>query len=74
MNKKRRKTTFALLSIGIVILTILLLPKREEKHYYEPPRSGVRYIPAPTPTPPDTLKYINPEHELPKAILPKDLK
>ena len=50
--KTNYKTVYSLLTIAVVILIAILLPKTEPSpQKYEPPRVSSRRIPAPTPTP-----------------------
>jgi hypothetical protein len=70
---KKNKMILSLTSIGVVILIVILLPRRGNSLPPEPPRTGVRYIPAPTPTPPDTSRFFDPTREMPEVILPRDL-
>ncbi len=71
---KKHKQTLSVATIAVVIFIIILLPKRQDTQtQVEPPRTGVRYVPAPTPTPVETLMMIDPSRELPEVILPRDL-
>ncbi|OGM32844.1 hypothetical protein A2803_05925 [Candidatus Woesebacteria bacterium RIFCSPHIGHO2_01_FULL_44_21] len=72
-QKPRYKTLLSLGTVAIVILIVILLPKKQDTTRVEPPRTNVRYIPAPTPTPVETFMMIDPSRELPEVILPRDL-
>lgn len=48
----KKKTIFSITSIIVLILIVILLPKSQTKNNtYETPRTSVRYIPPPTPSP-----------------------
>jgi hypothetical protein len=67
------KTVLAISSILIVVVIVILLPKRGVPNN-EPPRVGVRHIPAPTPTPSPTGNILDANTQMPPTfIIPKDL-
>lgn len=70
---KKHKTVLSVATIGVVILIVVLMPKKGEPKEVPMPRANTRYIPAPTPTPVDTAEFFDPTAEIPEAILPRDL-
>lgn len=55
-ERKKYKLFLSLLSIAVLILIVLLLPRPEgKKVVQEPPRTAVRFVPAPTPSPGDEI-------------------
>ena len=71
-KKPNYKIAFSLLTICIVILIVILLPKHETPKEYLPPRTSSRVIPAPTPTPKtvsDELQIIEASSQPPSSTL-----